>query len=402
LLPDLNGLAAPAPNGVVGLARPQLDSEDIPSTSYAYATPDGEHVFFASTDRLTAAAPSDSVVKEYEFDLEAQGGRGEVTYLPGLTGPVLAVAPDGSRLLFEDTAASVPALALWQRSPGGVESVTQIAQLPAPTPTTTNDFGACGGACLVVPSAYASADGAVFAFQTDSPLGAFNNGGGFEQVYRYEVASEQLVCVSCPPRGVLPSGDATFSNDLSIYTRGAGWLDSRGISEDGSRVFFDTPDPLVARDVNGQRDVYEWENGSTFLLSDGTSAQPSFYLDSSASGGDVFFATSAGLVAGDRDGGYDVYDARVPQPGDSPPPAAVPCQGEVCQGPPSVPQLLGEPASATFSGLGNLAPAPEAKPAVKPKRKAKPRKQAKPRHRKRSKRKAAGKRSAARHGRGGR
>ncbi|MCL2770089.1 MAG: hypothetical protein FWD42_08290, partial [Solirubrobacterales bacterium] len=56
------------------------------------------------------------------------------------------------------------------------------------------------------------------------------------------------------------------------------------------------------------------------------------------------------------DGTADVYDARVPRPGDNPPPAALPCEGAVCQGPPSVPQLLGAPASETFSGLGNVPP----------------------------------------------
>jgi hypothetical protein len=400
LLPELNGLPAPAPAGVTGRVRPQLDFSNRLLTSFAYATPDGSRVFFASTDRLTAQAPSDPNVKEYEFDLEAQGGRGEVSYLPGVTGPVLTVSPDGSRLLFENTAAPVPAIELWQRSASGEEAIKQIAQLPPPVATKTNSptSGQCSGPCLLIPSAYASADGSVFAFETDSPLGGdLNNGGGFEQIYRYEASAEKLVCVSCPPRGALPSGNATFSNDLNPSEGGAaGWLDSRGISEDGSRVFFDSPDPLVAQDVNRQRDVYEWENGFTYLISDGTSDQPSFYLDSSASGGDVFFVTASGLVPGDRDGGYDVYDARVPQSGDNPPVAAVPCQGEVCQGPPSVPSLLGAPSSATFSGLGNIAQPPEAKPVVRSKQKPKKRKQ------KKLKKGKKAKRAKTRKGRGGR
>ena len=91
-----------------------------------------------------------------------------------------------------------------------------------------------------------------------------------------------------------------------------------------------------------------------YLISSGTSSEESYYLDNSESGGDVFFNTAAGMVPGDRDEAYDVYDARIPRPGDNPPPAAVPCQGDVCQGPPSVPSLLGAPASATFTGLGNV------------------------------------------------
>jgi hypothetical protein len=74
----------------------------------------------------------------------------------------------------------------------------------------------------------------------------------------------------------------------------------------------------------------------------------------------VFFATTDSLVAGDTDGAYDVYDARIPHPGDVLAPAAVPCEGSVCQGPPNVPSPLTSPASATFSGLGN--PVPEIVP----------------------------------------
>ena len=164
-------------------------------------------------------------------------------------------------------------------------------------------------------------------------------------------------------------------------------VDERGVSSDGERIFFDTADPLVPQDVNTGtsrerpdpgsstyfepqgRDVYEWENGTIYLISSGKSPEDSYFLDSSANGNDVFFATSEGVVPGDTDGAYDVYDARVPHPGDSLPPAAVPCEGSVCQGPPNVPALLTPPASATFSGLGNAAPAAEpeqVKPKVQP------------------------------------
>jgi hypothetical protein len=85
--------------------------------------------------------------------------------------------------------------------------------------------------------------------------------------------------------------------------------------------------------------------------------------DNSVNGNNVFFSTAEGLAPGDTDGGYDVYDARIPEPGEKPA-LAVPCEGEVCQGPPSVPSLLGAPASATFSGLGNPAPAVPAAPAA--------------------------------------
>jgi hypothetical protein len=193
---------------------------------------------------------------------------------------------------------------------------------------------------------------------------------------------------------VVPSADAWFSSlladEVGNSSQGATQaygdyddgtpgpsVDERGVSADGDRVFFDSRDPLVAQDTNTDSpevpcveevtcaqgwDVYEWENGVVYLISTGKSPRDSWLLDSSESGDDVFFATTEGLVPGDTDGGYDVYDARVPHPGDSPPAAVVPCEGSVCQGPPRVPSPLAVPASASFSGLGN----PVAEPAVTP------------------------------------
>ena len=325
------------------------------SETYAYGSPDGSHAFFASTDQLTSQAPNDSSVKEYELDLATS----ELTYLPGVVGPIGVSTPDGSRFTFENT--STEMLEMWSGGPGGGR-VTPVAQLSA----NTNGYQLNVGPSLVTPS------GSVFVFETNAAIPGFNN-GGFEQVYRYDVANRELTCVSCPPAGVTPSGNANLSHDnhggfiqglasgFALYPRTT--VESRGLSSDGSQVFFDTPDPLVAKDTNGKYDVYEWDNGARYLISSGVSPRGSVFLDSSASGSDVFFTTAQGLVPGDVDGAVDVYDARVPRPGDSPPPSAVPCEGDVCQGPPSVPSLLSAPASATFSGPGNVAPKAKSKTA---------------------------------------
>jgi hypothetical protein len=235
-----------------------------------------------------------------------------------------------------------------------------------------------------VPVARMSSDGSAVVFLSSSLvglLGDFNSGTNLEQVYRYDVPANTLGCVSCAPAGVTPGSSAELSvlqaNEsmgglASALNKLVGLVDERGISSDGDRIFFDTADPPVLR-PNGKeakRNVYEWENGTVYLLSSGKSPENSYFLDNSENGSDVFFATSEGLVPGDTDAAYDVYDARIPHEGDNPPPAAVPCEGSVCQGPPRVPAPLGAPASATFSGLGNIAPEPAAKPAVKPKPKA--------------------------------
>ena len=352
----------PAPDGAVRVTNAFFvrGVPDAQSEIYAYGSPDGSHTFFASTDQLTSQASSDSSVKKYDFNLETS----ELTYLPGVVGPIAVSTPDGSRFTFENTSSKM--LEMWSAAPNGGQ-VTPVAQLSA----NTNGYQLSVGPSLVTPT------GSVFVFETNAAILGFNS-GGFEQVYRYDVANRELTCVSCPPAGVTPSGNANLSHDndggfiqglargFALYPRTT--VESRGMSSDGSQVFFDTPDPLVSTDTNGKYDVYEWENGARYLISSGTSPRGSVFLDSSANGSDVFFTTAQGIAPGDVDGAVDVYDARVPRPGDRPPPSAVPCQGDVCQGPPSVPSLLGAPASATFSGLENLT-AHESKPAVKPKKK---------------------------------
>jgi hypothetical protein len=229
-------------------------------------------------------------------------------------------------------------------------------------------------------------DGTVVLFETNAELAGFNT-GGVDQVYRYDLGANEVTCVSCPPAGVTPTGPAYMTHDVASPSGpGDEWnLNfNRAITEDGSRIYFDSPDALVPQDVNGHRDAYEWENGSLYLLSTGSSRSDSFIGDNTSSGGDAVFSTAQGLNPNDVDEGYDVYDARIPRPGDNPPPEALPCQGDVCQGPPSVPSLLGIPASAAFNGLGNPSPATESSTHRKGKLKHKPKRRK--RHRRHHKR----------------
>lgn len=375
----------PAADGVVKV--PNAPNESVHSgETYVYASPDGSQAFFASVDQLTSAAPADGSVKEYDFDVNTDS----LTYLPGVSGSIVVSSSDGSDFLFENTATTPAELALWAGRPGGGQ-ITTITPLPP-----AQDVGGPFEGALDISGARASADGSVFVFRTNSPLPeGFNNAGGFSQVYRYDLATG-LTCVSCPPTGVTPSGDARVSYDNAEEGKPSGsnsepmtTLDTRVMSSDGERVFFDTPDPLVPQDTNGKRDVYEWENGTVSLLSSGKSTENSYLLDSGASGDDIFFTTASGLVANDVDDAYDVYDARVPRPGDSQPPAAASCQGEACQGSPIVPPLTDEPASASFNGAGNVVP-PESKPPGHRKRRARHKR----RHRHHTRRRTTGTRTA--------
>jgi len=381
LLPEAaGGLPAAAPSGV--LLMPNSESHfSFNAGSYAFASPDGSQAFFQSADALTKPAEeagSGTEPKTYDFDLET----GALTYLTGAAGKIEIVATDsdGSSFAFvkPETGGTPAELDLWSAGANG-GSVTSVVQLP-------------GGES--VQPARMSSDGSVIAFQTTALIASFNNGGthsfldgsiepGSEQVYRYDVPANTLGCVSCPPHGVAPNGNASMSTLDYEEKGGEGDGEAnfgrapgvRGISANGDRIFFDTSTPLVPQDTNTNspevatdeqrtskqgRDVYEWENDVVYLISGGKSPRDSFLLDTSENGDDVFFATAEGLVPGDTDGAFDVYDARVPR--GTPPVAAVPCEGSVCEGPPNVPSPLTAPASATFSGLGNPAAEPAATP----------------------------------------
>jgi hypothetical protein len=157
--------------------------------------------------------------------------------------------------------------------------------------------------------------------------------------------------------------------------------------DDEGRLFFNAHDALVPQDVNANEDVYQFEpagvggesgctesassfhqgiGGCVSLLSSGTSADESAFLDASESGNDVFFLTSERLVKADVDTSYDVYDAHVcssASPCFNAPESAAPCTtADACRtASPPQPEVFGPPAGATFSGPGNLAPVVAAK-----------------------------------------
>lgn len=203
------------------------------------------------------------------------------------------------------------------------------------------------------------------------------------EIYLYDATADggagKLLCASCNPSGTRPVG---IDIQAKIHDTGQVWVAaqipgwenilyaSRVLSEDGSRLFFESTDTLSPRDTNGVGDVYEWEEpghgscteasdsysklngGCVSLISSGQSPRDSEFIDASPSGEDVFFATLSSLVPQDS-GLVDIYDARV-DGGFAPPPGTpAACEGEACQSPPAPPLDL-TPGSLSFSGAGNL------------------------------------------------
>ncbi len=183
---------------------------------------------------------------------------------------------------------------------------------------------------------------------------------GLEEVYVYEAEGGGLFCVSCSRSGEEPPvtgyGAAAFLPVSWMTTE-----QPQVISDDGSRVFFDSAEPLVSQDTNGKLDVYEWERdgagscreseGCVYLLSGGTSSSSSWFLGASASGDDAFVISRADLTGTAGYEGFAVYDARV---GGVHPVTSPVCTGPGCQGVPPAGPIFATPASVTFAGVGNF------------------------------------------------
>jgi hypothetical protein len=80
-------------------------------------------------------------------------------------------------------------------------------------------------------------------------------------------------------------------------------------------VFFGTAESLVAADTDGMPDIYERAGGATNLISTGPASLnaelPVTYDAASADGTRVFFETAEPLVAADTDTAQDVYSSSV-------------------------------------------------------------------------------------------
>ena len=150
----------------------------------------------------------------------------------------------------------------------------------------------------------------------------------------------------------------------------------RYLSDDGSRLFFETYDRLLPADESPARDVYEFElpgagsctqasasydpasGGCHFLISSGTSDEQSRIVDASANGRDIFLSTRSVLTGWDVNENYDVYGARVGGGFPEPAPERI-CQGEACV--PPVGPAPSQPSAAT-PGVQNAGNPPARKP----------------------------------------
>lgn len=260
-------------------------------------------------------------------------------------------------------------------------------------------------------TAEASPDGRYLAFMSAQKLTGYDNrdeatNEPAEEVYLYDALSEGVVCASCEPTGARPTGmtveefagtvganpnlaavpsdteesetvlAANLPRGDSLGQYGESLYQARYVMNDG-RLVFNSVSPLVPQDINGAVDVYEYEPagigscervsltyadsaaGCVDLVSAGTAAEESGFLEASEDDDDIFFITGGQLSRSDRDTALDVYDARACSQAEPCPEelAASPActSADACREAPSPqPSVFGAPPTATFNGAGNF------------------------------------------------
>ncbi|HEX4436008.1 MAG TPA: hypothetical protein VH061_04360 [Solirubrobacteraceae bacterium] len=380
-------------------------SDESAKTSFWGASPDGARAIYS------VAPPVEGEKQElYEFDLAT----GSSTLLANNVRGVMGVDEQATKVYFlsEESfegqgTAGKPNLYLLNTATTGAGRYRFIATVSSED--TLLGGGNSGTRLSMVHAspthhlARVSADGLHAVFSSYAPLTGYDNRDAVSGERDFEVfvynalgngGAGSLACVSCNPTGQRPHGINVKVESVEASESRPNWAAalvppaltsfyaSRAMSEDGSRVFFDSYDALLPSDTNGKEDVYEWEasgsgptgaecteasaafspasGGCLSLISSGESSSNSQFVDANPDGRDVFFKTAESLVSQDQ-GLIDIYDAR--EDGGFPPPPAQPkaCEGAACQSTAAAAQGV-TPASSTFGGPGNSTPPPTSKP----------------------------------------
>lgn len=352
LSPNLPTSPAPDP-------FPPFAEAEVPlnlSVSYAGTSSDGRRVFYEQQGRIFAFDTESATATPI-----AGGGEARIVF----------VSSDGSRVYFSSTAQLVSGegtpgeqnLYAWHEgevhfvatldssdfvSFGGLESVSFAKWRSAVGPLQNVENGPAS-----VP-ARSTPDGRVLVFQSHASLTSYESEGRAE-IYRYDDASGELVCISCNPRGEPPVSEASLQSVVR-GTPTTALSHIANVTEDGSAVFFQTGDPLVGGDVNGTQDLYEWKDGALSLISSGQGGAPNYIYGMTPSGSDVFFVTNDVLSRRDLNGNSQkIYDARV-NGGFNEPTVPSGCEADACQGQLTPPPSLPPAASGLVNGPANPKP----------------------------------------------
>ncbi len=335
---------------------------------FVRATPDGRHAYFVTYSNHATYPTIDPEGRDtnshadlYRWDEQT----GTSTCVTCEANPDVNLRSGG--LLLSDDFSHVYFELTRRLAPGGVEGNVNIYVLSGNTIRFVADPNQNGLLNQFLNGPQLSADGNVLVFHTE--IGAQDMTadmrsasceefgtvlpGKCGETYLYDDRDGSVECISCVHGGI-----------TSHFSGGA------RLSSDGSTVAFVSESPLVAGDVNGGSDVYEWRDGVVSLISDGVSGFPGGFIAPNvryvdATGANIMFSLAApGLTGFEQDGLANFYDARV-DGGFLPPTPPAHCSEESCQGPLLSAPALVFPTSLAFTGPGDLVAAPVVKPAPK-------------------------------------
>ncbi|HYH53621.1 MAG TPA: hypothetical protein VD761_05775 [Solirubrobacterales bacterium] len=288
----------------------------VANAQFGGAAADGSVVYFLSAADLTEDSQTGGRPSLYRYEV-GTGELRDLTIAPQLpegawVSDVLALSEDGSHVYFSavgDLTGEAPEspfdanLYLWHEN--------EIEWIGA---TSGDAFEFAGPS-----NRLASPNGRYFAFSAFTALTPddvpspscpmdpeqVNPPEACEDVYLYDSGTGELTCVSCDGPGLGFSSLGVPRKPLP----GLGDEFPRAVLDDGT-VFFDSPNRLLAADVDALGDVYSWQQGELALLSPATDAAAANFGEATADGRTVFIRTAEPLLSRDVDASVDVYAAR--------------------------------------------------------------------------------------------
>jgi hypothetical protein len=408
-LPLASGEPPPAKMRTVAISEPTAEDCTLCITSegsratavFQGASRDGSKAFFMTAQELLPGAKGENLY-EYDFNgppggrisLASGGAQSEQAEVQG----VARVAEDGSSVYFVATGKLTAAPNAQGRSAEAGKDNLYVYERDEAHPAGQTSY-----ATTLSPGDAAdwmredrrrvllSVDDRFLVFLSGGDLRQEGTGGS--QVYQYDSRTGALVRVSIGQEGFNGDGKSVSSSLQSRLpiadsysvkdspTQVAGVL----APADGA-VFFESAGALTPNALNDQPDdlgeeltpnVYEYRDGSVYLISDGrdtsvVSGGPAVNLIGwSTSGDDAFLSMSDSLITQDTDTQQDVYDARVNGgfPTSATRPACEEEGGETCLGTPSVTPAPKGTLAAPAPELAGVTPAVAAPSLAKPRAK---------------------------------
>ena len=263
------------------------------TTQWLGGSADGTRVLIRTIEPLVAADTDET------FDIYQRAADGTTTLVSVGSTPVEAwyggSSADGTKVVFET----------WDN----------------PDPTDNDDCNPDNPALDACADVYLWSDGAISRVSTGPTGGNGPNYASFEDISAdgsrvFFITSEQLVAADMDGQRDVYQRSGTTTSLVSTGPAGGNSEEFmpvyRGTSEDGTHAFFTTKEQLVAADTDSTGDVYERFNGTTTLLSTGAAGgngpHAASFRGASSDGTRVFIETAESLVAGDTDSAIDVYE----------------------------------------------------------------------------------------------